>query len=175
GSWLGISGVVFLAATLGTILGPLAMLSAVDASHGRTIPWGTVLAWIGTVVGGLFAGNSARPEAERAGDLKAKAIAVFARFAALAFIVGSVFLVATLVHVLLAKIWVPCTDLLYTRNCYAVTAGNYWRNLSVVRPGQYVLSALVVLVLGIISSTRFELNVFGLNQFYRNRLVRCYL
>lgn len=174
GSWLGIYGVIFLAATLGTILGPLAMLSAVDASHGRTIPWGTVLAWIGTVVGGLFAGNSARPEAERAGDLKAKAIAVFARFAALAFIVGSVFLVATVVHVLLAKIW-ACTDVLYTRNCYEVTAGNYWRNLSVVRPGQYMLSAAVVLLLGIISSMRFELNVFGLNQFYRNRLVRCYL
>ncbi|HEX7796089.1 MAG TPA: patatin-like phospholipase family protein, partial [Vicinamibacterales bacterium] len=174
GSWLGIYGVVFLAASLGTILGPWATLKAVDASHSRTIPWGTVLAWIGTVVGGLFAGNRARPEAEPADDLKAKALAVFARFAALAFIVGSVLVVATLVHVLLAKIW-SCTNLLYTQHCYEVTADNYWHNLSAVRPVEYALSAALVLVLGIICSTRFELNVFGLNQFYRNRLVRCYL
>jgi len=166
GSWTGIYGAGFLAISAATVLGPLLTLYALDGSWGAKVKWGTVLGWIGTVVGGLFAGNGTQPETNGARTWKAQAIRVFARIASLVFIVGAVCLVATFVHVVLVKI---------SPQGAGIEAAAYWMNANAIDRNTYLATAAGVLAIGVFCSWRFELNVFGLNQFYRNRLVRCYL
>lgn len=166
GSWMGIYGAAWLAISAVTILGPYLSLYAMQTDWGAKIKWTVVLGWLGTVVGGLLAGNSTQPDAERARSSKARAVGVFARIAALAFIAGAMILVSTLGHVLLVKISAS-TD--------PIDAHAYWKNLGLLGAREYVSTAGVLLVVGLFFSWRFELNIFGLNQFYRNRLVRCYL
>ncbi|HUR32250.1 MAG TPA: patatin-like phospholipase family protein, partial [Vicinamibacterales bacterium] len=163
GAWLGIYAAGFLAVGVGAVFGPLALLKLFGAHPGWSAS--TVLGWVGTVVGGLFGGHSEQSDGENAKSTTAKLTSLFARFAAVAFIVGGVFLVATVVHVVLVNIADVSTigDEVYWDNLDRVT----WRELGV--------AALVLAVIGSALSWRFDLNVFGLNQFYRNRLVRCYL
>jgi hypothetical protein len=166
GSWMGIYGAAFLAISLGAILGPVLTLKALDGSWGSTVQWSSIIGWAGTVIGGLVAGNSSQPDAERAKTASAKAVGIFARVAAVVFIIGAICLVATLVHVLLVKIWASGS---------AISANRYWFNANVLGAREYLWTAGALLLIGVVCSWRFELNVFGLNQFYRNRLVRCYL
>jgi len=167
GSWMAMYGAGFLALSLATILGPLALLMLFhkSLSEWTTIEWGSVVGWIGTVVGGLFAGNRSDANPARASTWKTTAIALFARAAAFVFIVGAVCLNATLVHVLMVKIWTSAS----------IADTVYWDNVAAVGRGNYVASAVLLFFVGLLCSARFDLNVFGLNQFYRNRLVRCYL
>jgi hypothetical protein len=165
GSWLGIYGISFLALGVVTIFGPLLVLRVIE-SDWSTIKWGAILGWIGTVIAGLFAGNSSHTNGDETGTMKARVISVAARFGAFMFIVGAVVGGALLVHVLLIRIWLSDR---------AMSAANYWGSLNAITTEQYLWSALALLALGAIFSWRVEINVFGLNQFYRNRLVRCYL
>src|SRR6185436_4252449 len=83
-----------------------------------SIAWGTILGWIGTVAGCLFAGNSEKTN----GEERESAVALaFSRIAAILFIAGALILVATGLHVLLVKIW---TD---------APVADYWRSLSAIR------------------------------------------
>jgi hypothetical protein len=52
---------------------------------------------------------------------------------------------------------------------------DYWATLEAIGHGNYLWSLAALLFVGLVFSWRFEINIFGLNQFYRNRLVRCYL
>jgi len=165
GSWLGIYAVALLAFGMLTIFGPIVTLTAL-MHHWDKAEWTAVLGWLGTVVGGLLAGNSSQSDGEDGKTLKAQAIGWFARFAAFAFVVGAVLMASTAVHIGLVKIWVFDN---------AISAGNYWMNVEALQWYHYVGSAVVLVVLGALFSWRFEINVFGLNQFYRNRLARCYL
>ena len=47
--------------------------------------------------------------------------------------------------------------------------------LNSIHTVHYWGALLCLVALGLLFSWRFEINIFGLNQFYRNRLVRCYL
>ena len=167
GSWLAIYAAGFLAIGIATVFGPWVLLKGIPRGLAST-PWATwtaVLGWIGTVIGGLLAGNSERSDGEHANSTTAIAIGWFARFAALSFIIGALFAVATLVHIVLANL----------SDVQDILAGNYWQNLHELNGSAYVAAAVVLGSVGLITSWRFDLNVFGLNQFYRNRLVRCYL
>jgi hypothetical protein len=124
-----------------------------------------MLGWIGTIAGGLLSGNSERTSGGGGRTIPAAVLEWFSKFAALVFIVGAVLIGATVLHILLVNIF---TD-------DPVSAMNYWKHLSDVGLAQYGWSFLALLVVGLIFSWRFEINIFGLNQFYRNRLVRCYL
>ena len=162
GAWTGISGVGFLAVSLTSVFAPLLALSMFD--RWGTWQWSTVLGWIATVVGGLLSGNSDKTEGEKGRTWTAWALEVFSKFAAVAFIVGSVFFASTALHVIILAI---VSDL--------TLASDYWTQLNAIRPIHYWEALGVLLALGLLFSWRFEINIFGLNQFYRNRLVRCYL
>ena len=167
GSWLAIYAAAFLALGIATIFGPWVLLRGIPNGL-QSMPfstWTAVLGWIGTVIGGLLAGNSERSDGEQANSTTALLMAWFARFAALSFIVGALFAVATLVHIVLANL----------SDVDRILEGSYASNLRQLKGIAYIRAAVVLCVVGAITSWRFDLNVFGLNRFYRNRLVRCYL
>jgi len=162
GAWLGIYGVFYLAATMSAVLGPLWVLSLLGFSP--NIGAGTVAGWIGTVLAGLFAGNSSKTNGNGA-QSKAPWLELLGKSAGSLFIIGGVLLVATTVYALMVN--VGTKDL--------VSAAQYWKALNRI-PLTALLAALAIaLLFGSVFSWFFEINIFGLNQFYRNRLVRCYL
>ena len=165
GSWLGIYGICFLALAVVTIFGPYLVLNIAESDWSK-VKWGGFFGWVATVVGGLLAGNSSHSDGDAGTSTKSKLIGGFARSGAFLFIVGSVVGAATALHFLLMKIWL---------SDQVVSAENYWNNLNLISRADLLWTALVLLTLGAVCSWRFEINVFGLNQFYRNRLVRCYL
>lgn len=162
GSWLGIYGVGFLALAVISVFGPAVTLWLFYRPWGA-VEWGTVLGWVATVVGGLLSGNSARTDGAE-GNWRQHALGLFSTFAAIAFVAGAVLIVSTLLHVLLVQAWT-------TR----LIVQDYWQTLDAIGVGHLGLTLALLLALGLAFSWRFEINVFGLNQFYRNRLVRCYL
>jgi len=161
GSWQGIVAVCFLGLGLISITGPWLVERALDQPWNK---WTTVAGWIATVIGGLLTGNSSQSSGEGDRTLSAQAMAWFAKIAALVFIVGAVLFTSAGLHAVLLKIW-PA----------GVVPNDYWGALNTLNTDHYLWTAAVLLALGLVFSWRFEINVFGLNQFYRNRLVRCYL
>jgi hypothetical protein len=131
-----------------------------------TIKWGSIISWIGTVAGGLFAGKSSKTGGEKTGD-KSQALEILANVGGLLFIVGAVLIVSTLLYILLVNISTDCIK------CTAVD--DYWRNLGQVTTGLMLGALFITAFCGYLFSLFFEINIFGLNQFYRSRLARCYL
>jgi len=162
GSVMSIWGVVFMAFGIASVFGPL-WVKKLFSLH-DSVAWVSVLGWIGTVASGLLAGNDGKSNGRRKPAGSSAAIENIALVGAFTFIVGSVLAVSTLLHNLLALIFMDNPDVDYWAVQYAITE---WSNL------RWVLGAL--LLIGLVLSWRIEINVFGLNQFYRNRLVRCYL
>lgn len=163
GSWVGIYGVGFLALGIISVFGPYITLALFHHPWG-TVEWGSVLGWVGTVVGGLFAGSGDRTSGRATRSLADTAIEWFTTLAALLFVVGAVLVASTGLHALLVSVWTN-----------EALSADYWITLNAIGTGHYVRSLVALLLLGLALSWRFEINVFGLNQFYRNRLVRCYL
>jgi hypothetical protein len=87
-----------------------------------------------------------------------------ARAAGLLFIVGAVLGTSTLLYVILYNVGT---------NCGAF--GEYWNVVPEISIRVKIIALAVALACGGLFSWFFEINIFGLNQFYRNRLVRCYL
>ena len=143
------------------------LLGVFTSAH--ALSWKTaapVLGWLGTVIGGLLAGNSSSSDGDAAKSLKSRVLSAFARVAAVLFIAGALLLVATLAHVVF-----------YNMSADGAVKGGsvYWKNLHDLDPLIVGLCGAGLGLLGVVASLRFDLNIFGLNQFYRNRLVRCYL
>jgi hypothetical protein len=166
GSWLGIFGVVFLALSVASVLGPLWIFKFL--SHPQiwtSAKWGALLSWVGSVAAGLMAGNSNRTKGNGASG-SSRVLEVVARVAALVFIVGAVLAASALLHAVLVNIVLEDPRNLDTL---------YWAHLEQVGFPQLLLAFVILAAGGLILSSRFDINIFGLNQFYRNRLVRCYL
>lgn len=164
GSWIGIWGVGFMLLSLTSVYGPLIALKAFD--HKWSAPqWGTIAGWIATIVGGLMSGNSERTSGGEGRTTIATLLEWFSKIAAFVFIVGAVLIGAAVMHLLLVKVF---TD-------DQLVAPMYWQHLAHIETTEYWWAFLALLVVGLVFSWRFEINIFGLNQFYRNRLVRCYL
>jgi hypothetical protein len=164
GSWIGIWGVGFMVLSLTSVYGPLIVLGAFDRAWGWG-QWSTALGWVATIAGGLMSGNSDRTTGGAGRTMTATALEWFSKIAAVVFVVGAVLIGATVLHVLLVKIF---TD-------KEILASEYWPHLMTITTREYWWALAVLAALALLFSWRFEINIFSLNQFYRNRLVRCYL
>lgn len=166
GSWTAIYAAAALAVTSAGVFGPWLILAVFDRADDlpKTTITG-VVAWLGTVLGGLVAGDNTRSEGETVKSTKAWAISLFARVAAVVFIASALCLVATLVYMIAFNLSADGT----------FTLDTYWSNLALLDARWVFLFGIAALAIALTSSYRFDLNTFGLNQFYRNRLVRCYL
>ena len=179
GTWLGIYGIGYLLLTGFAVFGPVCTLRLFDGSDSShpalvaTIKWGTVISWIGTVIGGLLAGKSSKTGGER---WTSPALEIMANVAGLLFIVGAIFIAATALYVILfdvalsepfSRLWDYWTRLNEIAAACGHISGWWFKWLAAI--------CAVALGCGFLFSRYFEINIFGLNQFYRNRLVRCYL
>jgi hypothetical protein len=160
GTWLGIYGFGYLALTAAAVFGPLWMILL-----GGAIPrlkWAALAGWVGSVASGLMAGNSSKTSGNGTKS-KSPLLEVVAKLGGLLFIIGAMLGAATLLYVLLVNIGTDY-DLL-----------PYWMALEAIPRAVLWSAVLVAGACGVLFSWFFEINIFGLNQFYRNRLVRCYL
>jgi len=161
GSWLGIFGAIFLASGLAAVFGPQWTIE-LSKIIPPALTWSGGASFVATVVGALFAGKSSRTKGDAANGSGA-AMQWLARIGALLFIVAGVLAMATSLHQILA---------LNLDHSYQ----DYWFNLNEISKENLLWVVLGILVAtGLLFGSRFDLNIFGLNQFYRNRLVRCYL
>ena len=161
GAWLWIYATAWMVIAVSAVYGPMGVDWAV-ANH----PWKSLTAgggWIGTVVAGLFAGNSASTGANAKGSM-AKAKEVVARVAPFVFIGGLLIAVS---YVLRAII------LANTSNADWATLADAKNHAEFLTVSSIALGACLAAVL--LTALRVDINEFSLNAFYRNRLARCYL
>ena len=140
---------------------PRAVFIGADAAGHGGIKATAVLAWLGTVISGLLAGNSARTGTDSGQTSPKPSIA---RIGGFLFIAGAIAVLSTATWLLLRQILVDIIDPVA-----------YWSTLTQLTAPSLWLIFACVLSCAFLFSWRFDLDTFGLNQFYRNRLVRCYL
>jgi hypothetical protein len=163
GAKISMFGAGVLLLTLAAVFAPLWLNQFLRAHWWGTIKAGAIVAWLGSVVSGLIAGKSPRTGSD-AGETS-PTLEWVAWIGGLLFVIGAVAGASTLVYSVLGNIIMDKPDL-------------YFHNINVfVSSGYRVLwiSLGSLVTLAFLCSWRFDLNIFGLNQFYRNRLVRCYL
>ena len=171
GTWLTIfSGAgVFISGV--AVVGPWLVLCLFKTSVGKhpmaiqSIKWTSVLGWLGTVIGGLLAGKSSKTSGEGQPSTS-PALEMLAKIGGFFFIIGSFLFGSTLLYVLMFEIFAWESSCLKTSSFQVLGEFSGW---------QIPISLLIALIIGSLFSWFFEINIFGLNQFYRNRLVRCYL
>jgi len=174
GSWLAIFGAGFLAVAVAAVFSPVWVYRLYHYPH-ASVPWAAVAGWAGSVISGLLAGNSSKTKGN--GADASKGLELAAKIGGLVFIVGAVLGVSTLVHVLLVKVWVDHPS---DWNCWWKNFNSFLEKSCSLLPlfgnfGALLVTLAVLVICGLLFSWRFNINTFGLNQFYRNRLVRCYL
>jgi hypothetical protein len=160
GSWLAMYGTAFLIVGVSAVFGPLCILYLLR------LPWSITgiasAGWVGTVVSALFAGKSDKTNGSRS---QSPALQILAVVGGVLFIAGSLLLAATLVYALLVNIGTNDT----------ISTVGYWMALNDISYWTILATLGVAGFLGWLFSWFFEINIFGLSHFYRNRLVRCYL
>jgi hypothetical protein len=170
GTWLAIFAGAALFISAVAVFGPWFILWLFVKPHGpehhtiiKSIQWTSVLSWLGTVIGALLAGKSSKTSGEGE-STNSPALEILANVGGFLFVVGSFVLGSTLLYVLMFEIF--SSDPSVT-DCFRVVGEfNGW---------QIPIAFILALVIGSLCSWFFEINIFGLNQFYRNRLVRGYL
>jgi len=155
GAWLGMVGLVFLAIGIADVLGPRGVLALFRMHPGLSS--GALAAWAGTIVSGLYAGNSSSTDGG-AGSGTSALLELLPKAAGFLFVAGVVAAVAFGLHEVL--------------NAFGVGYWEAYRSRVLVVLGT---AAAILTLFGLIFCWRFDLNMFGLSEFYRNRLVRCYL
>jgi hypothetical protein len=163
GAWLAIYGTAWMVVALAAVYGPVAVrwLFGLEPS----LSLGTVVTWIVTVAGGLFAGSAESTGGEPKTKKNRSALQLLALAAPFVFIAGLLLLVAygvdEVVRLNTANLSWPTID-----------AELGWTS-TFLRASSLVLGGCAVMLL--IMARRIDVNEFSLNAFYRNRLVRCYL
>jgi deferrochelatase/peroxidase EfeB len=166
GAWLGIYAAAWMVIAVAAVYGPRWVQMAM-AFHPMTVVTASG-SWVGTIIAGLFAGNSETTSGT--GDPAKKSTAtkvkeVIAVIAPFVFIAGLLIAIAYALDAVIV-----------------INAGKSWPGV-VAKTGDDLLPLLnVLLMLGagcvvalVILALRVDINEFSLNAFYRHRLVRCYL
>lgn len=166
GAWLAIYGAAWMIVCVAAIYGPIwvATLFYKASWPGLSVGAG----WVGTTLGGLFAGGSNSTGGKGPKSTSAKALDLFAKIAPFVFIAGLLVTVATGLHYIITlnsglDMNGPIPPELAW---YLLWSANRWVTMFVLMG---CAAALVLM------AARVDINEFSLNAFYRNRLVRCYL
>src|SRR5271165_2923913 len=139
-------------------------------------------AWIGTTIASLWAGKSSRSGETKEGEPTLSKLDILAKVGPPVFLVGFVLFVSFSVNLLLAHAALR-TDyslpmLVYTHwevlNLPIKTLSALWDG------GDWVVAApgtlcLILAGIALVLAWRVDINEFSMHNFYKNRLVRCYL
>jgi len=172
GAWVSLYSAGTLALVCSAVIGPFLIGELFSQFQGwmSAIKWGAVAGWIGTVVGGLLAGQSSKTGEPKNGT--SQYLQLLARLGGLLFIIGLALVSSTILYLFLTRFALPPS---------AVSGGLsgdpkvYWQSLQQMALEKLFEVLAGTLICGLLFGWFFEINIFGLNQFYRNRLVRCYL
>jgi len=167
GAWLGIYGTGCLGLALVTVYGPLVLFQL--HSLGSRVKWPAVLGWAVTTGAGLLAGKSSKASG-RGGQRSISHMATefLAMLGGVLFIAGVLLILSLVLHLILLVISLP-------GGVAAQVGDKYWRDYNGVDPASAGWTLLVLLACTSLFAWRFDINIFSLNSFYRNRLARCYL
>ena len=127
-----------------------------------SVKWYPILGWLATSLGSVLAGKSADTSGEgksKASRLPLELLAVAGPFVAIA---GVIVAISWTVHAVLLAV-------------SSNVAGNYWQGLRHIDPSSAWAMFAILLLTGLVLTWRVDINIFGLSEFYRSRLVRCYL
>jgi|GEM_PF-437022 len=156
GALLTMAGAAWLLLTVAAVYGPFWIMKL------KSVKWIPILGWLATSAGSVLAGKSGSTSGERqskASQLPMEVLAVVGPFVAIA---GLILAVATVLHSVLLAL-------------SPAQAGNYWSGLAGIDPGVAWAAFGIVLGATVLLTWRVDINIFGLSEFYRTRLVRCYL
>ena len=165
GAWLGIYGFAWTIVNVAATYGPLWMAMLFSYNWAGLFASG----WIGTTLAGLFAGKSDSTGAAKEKSVSQKAMEVVAGIAPFVFIAGMLMAVSTVLNLLI----ITNSDLNWKD--FPQLRDDHWNLLFNANLG--VVWALLVgtILATLLLAARVDINEFGLNAFYRSRLVRCYL
>lgn len=161
GAWLGIYSTAWMVVAVSAVYGPDIIDWLASGTYSRSLTAG---GWIGTVAGGLLAGNSPTTKGTPTKSTATQAKELLAKVAPIVFIAGLLLLVS----------WV--LDAVVRRS-----AEVSWRTIASAQTVDWTLLSTSTLMLAgsaavmTLFAGRVDINQFSLNEFYRNRLVRCYL
>ena len=131
------------------------------------VKWVPILAWLATSAGSVLAGKSGGTSggggdgaASKSANLPLEALAAAGPVVALG---GIVIAISTVLHAVLWKI------------SSTTPGGSYWQGLQDIDLPVVLAAFAVVLAAGFVLTWRLDINIFSLSEFYRSRLVRCYL
>jgi hypothetical protein len=173
GAWLSLYSAGTLALVCSAVIGPFLIVLLFSHVPGWTaaIKWSTVAGWVGTVMGGLLAGQSSRTAGE-AKNGSSRYLQLLAKLGGLLFILGLALISSTILYLFLTHFALPPSAL---SGSLSDDPRAYWESLQKMAFGKLFEVLAFTTICGLIFGWYFEINIFGLNQFYRNRLVRCYL
>lgn len=126
------------------------------------VKWLPIFGWVATSLGSVLAGKSGETSGEgksKTRQLPLELLAVAGPFVAIA---GVILGISWAVHAVLLAV-------------NPSLPGTYWEGLSHIDPTSVWYALAIVLVTGFALTWRVDINIFGLSEFYRSRLVRCYL
>jgi Patatin-like phospholipase len=169
--WITLFGLQNFALSFVAILGPLLVLSEFDRSW-EVLQWALVIGWFGALFGGtltsivtsLFDGGSAGATGSKR-RLDPATVRGVSSVMAWVFVAGGVLFTATALHVVMVALF---TD-------HQIVASLYWLQLASLQPSNYWVAFVVLVAIGLLLSWRFDINVIGPIEVYRDCLVRCYL
>lgn len=173
GAWVSLYSAGTLALVCSAVIGPFLIVKLFSYVPGWTgaIKGSVVAGWVGTVIAGLFAGKSNKTTGEPKNGTS-QSLQLLAKLGGLLFIVGLVLASSTILYLFLAHFALPSSLL---SGSMSGNSRAYWKSLENMALGKLFEVLLLTSICGLVFSWFFEINIFGLNQFYRNRLVRCYL
>jgi hypothetical protein len=163
GAWLGIYATAWMIVAVSAVYGPQWVRWAIE-DH----PWTSLSAgggWLGTVIAGLFAGNSSATDGRSKKTTLSMAKEVVAAVAPFVFIAGLLIGVSYALDSIIT--------LNAERDWSGIGLGDHVTHALFLSVSLVVLASSAVLLL--LMAARVDINQFSLNAFYRNRLVRCYL
>lgn len=173
GAWLSLYSAGTLALVFCAVIGPFLIVFLFKEGPGwfPAVKWSAVVGWIGTVIAGLLAGKSSKTTGETKNG-NSQYLQLLAKVGGLLFIVGLALVSSTILYLFLIQFALPSS-------VPAVSQWGdprvYWMSLQKMDLTRLFEILAFTSICGLIFSWYFEINIFGLNQFYRNRLVRCYL
>lgn len=161
GALLMMTGAGWLALSVAAVYSPY----WIDLLTELKLNWIPILAWIATSGGTVLAGNSAATSGEgsaQGASKTSKALEALMTGGPLAAIAGIVVAISGILHAALLFIGPTPT-------------GNYWQQFGNIDLNTVAGAFIAILIAGLLLTWRVDINIFGLSEFYRTRLVRCYL
>ncbi len=154
-----------------TIYGPRLVFRSAAAAKAWLA--GVTFTWIVTTVGSFLAGKSEKTGRDKEGKPKISSMQVLARVGPPVFVAGLLVLIATGEQSLLVRLSWPHPLSL------AELSGHHWLMLNpwmMAGWGGILMKVAVAhAIVAFILAWRVDINEFSMHNFYKNRLVRCYL